>query len=54
MAQCIYNIPRECGRIYTDETGWPLAVRFREHRHKLQTGPSRKIKISSTCPWRGS
>jgi hypothetical protein len=21
MAQCIYNIPRECGRIYTDETG---------------------------------
>jgi hypothetical protein len=29
--QCIYSIPRECGRSYIGETGRPLAVRLREH-----------------------
>jgi hypothetical protein len=34
-AQCIYIIPCECGRSYIGETGRPLAVRLREHRHNL-------------------
>jgi hypothetical protein len=35
-AQCIYIIPRECGRSYSGETGRPLAVRLREHRHNIK------------------
>jgi predicted GIY-YIG superfamily endonuclease len=37
-AQCIYSIPCECGRSYIGETGRPLAVRLREHRHNLKEG----------------
>jgi predicted GIY-YIG superfamily endonuclease len=37
-AQCVYSIPSERGRSYIGETGRPLAVRLREHRHNLQQG----------------
>jgi hypothetical protein len=37
-AQCVYSIPCECGRSYTGETGRPLPVRLREHKHNLQQG----------------
>jgi hypothetical protein len=41
-AQCIYSIPCECGRSYIGETGRPLAVRLREHRHSLKEGLAEK------------
>jgi hypothetical protein len=45
MAQCISSIPCECGRSCIGETGRPVAVRLREHRHILQQG----LQISPTC-----
>jgi hypothetical protein len=42
-AQCIYSIPCECGRSYIGETGRPLAMRLREHRHNLQQGLLEKL-----------
>jgi hypothetical protein len=33
MALCVYSIHCECGRNYIGETGRPLAVQIREHRH---------------------
>jgi predicted GIY-YIG superfamily endonuclease len=44
-AQCVYIIPRACGRSYIGETGRPLAVRLREHRHNLQQGLLEKSKL---------
>jgi hypothetical protein len=35
----------ECGRSYIDETGRPLAVRLREHRHNLKEGLLEKSKV---------
>jgi hypothetical protein len=35
-AECIYSNPCECGRSYIGETGRPLAVRLREHRHEIK------------------
>jgi hypothetical protein len=37
-AQCVSSIPCECGRSYIGETGRPLSVRLREHRHNLSGG----------------
>jgi predicted GIY-YIG superfamily endonuclease len=37
-AECVYSIPCEFGRSYIGETGRPLAVRLREHRHNLKEG----------------
>jgi hypothetical protein len=34
--QCVYSIPCECGRRYIRETGRPLSVWLREHRHNLE------------------
>jgi hypothetical protein len=45
-AQCIHSIPCECGRSYIGETGRPLAVRPREHRHNLQQGLLEKSKLA--------
>jgi hypothetical protein len=45
-AQCIYSIPCESGRSYIGETGRPLAVRLREHRHNLQQGLLEKSKFA--------
>jgi hypothetical protein len=45
-AQWIYNIPCECGRSYIGETGRPLALRLREHRHSLQQGLLEKLKLA--------
>jgi predicted GIY-YIG superfamily endonuclease len=45
-AQCIYSIPCECGRSYIGETGKPLDVRLREHRHSLQQGLLEKSKLA--------
>jgi hypothetical protein len=42
----IYSIPCECGRSYIEETGRPLAVRLREHRHNLQQGLLEKSKLA--------
>jgi hypothetical protein len=44
-AQCIYSIPCECGRSYIGETGRPLAVQLREHRHNLKQGLLEKSKL---------
>jgi predicted GIY-YIG superfamily endonuclease len=46
MAQCVYSIPCECNRTYIGETGEPLAVRLREHRHNLQQGLPEKSKLA--------
>jgi predicted GIY-YIG superfamily endonuclease len=45
-AHCIYSIPCECGRSYIGETGRPLAVRLREHRHNLQQSLLKKPKLA--------
>jgi hypothetical protein len=45
-AQCIYSILTEFGRSYIGETGRPLAVRLREHRHNLQQGIVEKSKLA--------
>jgi hypothetical protein len=37
-AQCIYNIPCECGRSYVGETGRQLSVRIGEHKFNLKNG----------------
>jgi hypothetical protein len=36
----------ECGRSYIGETGRPLAVRLREHRHNLRQGLLEKSKLA--------
>jgi hypothetical protein len=45
-AQCVYIIPCECGRSYTGETGRPLVVRLREHRHSLKQGLLKNSKLA--------
>jgi hypothetical protein len=42
----IVTIPCECGRSYIGETGRPLAVRLREHRHNLKQGLLDKSKLA--------
>ena len=37
-ANCIYNIPYECGRIYNGETGGRWTARLQEYRKKLEVG----------------
>jgi predicted GIY-YIG superfamily endonuclease len=44
--KCVYSIPCECGRSYIGETGRPLAVRLREHRHNLKQGLLDKSKLA--------
>jgi hypothetical protein len=44
--QCVYSIPCECGRSYIGETGRPLTVRLRKHRHNLQQGLLEKSKLA--------
>jgi hypothetical protein len=44
--QCVYSIPCECGRSYTGETGRPLAVLLREHRHNLIEGLLDKSELA--------
>jgi hypothetical protein len=45
-AQCIYNIPCECGRSYVGETGRPLSVRIGEHKFNLKNGLLDKLKLA--------
>jgi predicted GIY-YIG superfamily endonuclease len=45
-AECAYSIPCECGRIYIGETGRPLAVRLREHKHNFKEGLIEKSKLA--------
>jgi hypothetical protein len=45
-AHCIYSISCECGRCYIGETGRPLAVRIREHKHNLNEGLLDKSKLA--------
>jgi hypothetical protein len=45
-AQCIYNIPCECGRSYVGETGRPLSVRIGEHKFNLKNGLLDKSKLA--------
>jgi predicted GIY-YIG superfamily endonuclease len=44
--QCVYSIPCECGRRYIGETGRPLSVRLREHRHNLKEGHLETSKLA--------
>jgi hypothetical protein len=46
MARCVCSIPCECGRSYIGETGRPLAVRLREHKHNLREGLLEKSKLA--------
>jgi hypothetical protein len=45
-ARCVYSIPCECGGSYIVETGRPLAVRLREHKHSLKEGLLEKSKLA--------
>jgi hypothetical protein len=45
-AECVYSIPCECGRSYIIETGRPLAVRPREHKHNFKEGLIEKSKLA--------
>jgi hypothetical protein len=45
-AQRVYSTPCECGRSYISETGRPLAVRLREHRHNLKENLLEKSKLA--------
>jgi hypothetical protein len=36
--QCVYSIPRDCGRCYIGETSRPLEVRIKEHKYNLTQG----------------
>jgi hypothetical protein len=38
MAQCIYNIPCECGISHISKKARPLSMRLHEHRHNLEEG----------------
>jgi hypothetical protein len=43
---CVCSIPCECGRNYTGETGRPLTMHLREHRHNLREGLIEKFKLA--------
>jgi hypothetical protein len=45
MAQGMCSIPCECGRSYIGETGRPLPMCLREHRHYLKEGILEKSKL---------
>jgi hypothetical protein len=45
-AQCVCSIPCEFGRGYIGETGRPLAMRLREHRHNIKEGLLEKSKLA--------
>jgi hypothetical protein len=45
-ARCVYSIPCECVRSYIGETGRPLAVRLREHKHNIKEGLLEKSKLA--------
>jgi hypothetical protein len=45
-ARCVYSIHCKCGRSYIGETGRPLAVRLREHKHNLREGFLEKSKLA--------
>jgi hypothetical protein len=45
-AQLIYSIPCEWGRSYIGDTGRPLTVWLREHRHSLKKGLVEKSKFA--------
>jgi hypothetical protein len=43
--QCVWNIPRDCGRRYIGETNRSLQIRIKEHKHKLTQGLLEKSKL---------
>jgi hypothetical protein len=48
-AKCVYSSVYsvcECGRSYIGETGRPLAVRLREHKHNFKEGLIEKSKLA--------
>jgi hypothetical protein len=49
MTHCSYNIPYECWRSCTRETGRLLAVQLCEHRHNLRLGLLEKSKLAPAC-----
>jgi hypothetical protein len=44
MKQCVYSIPRDCGRCYISETSRPLKVCIKEHKYNLTRGLLEKSK----------
>jgi hypothetical protein len=46
MIHCVYNISCECGRDYIGETGKPLSVRLREHKHTFKEGLLERSKLA--------
>jgi hypothetical protein len=47
--QCVFSIPCEFGGSYSAETGIPLAVRFREHRHSLKEELEKSKLAQHSC-----
>jgi hypothetical protein len=43
--QCVYSIPRDCGRCYTGETSRRLEARIKEHKYNLTQGLVEKSKL---------
>jgi hypothetical protein len=45
MKQCVYSIPRECGRCYIGEISRPLEVCIKEHKYSLTQSLLEKSKL---------
>jgi hypothetical protein len=44
--QCVYSIPRDCGRCYIGETSRPLEAFIKEHKYNLTQGLLEKSKLA--------
>jgi hypothetical protein len=45
MEQCVYNVPRDCGRRYIGKSSRPSEVGSKEHKHNLTQRLLRKSKL---------
>jgi hypothetical protein len=46
MKQCVYNIPRDCGRSYINKMSRPLEVCIKEHKYNLTQSLLEKLKLA--------
>ena len=52
IKNCVYSIPRSCGKIYKSETGRTLKVRLEEHRKAVVRGEIEKSGMANHI-WEG-